>query len=419
MGLSWLVLMIELLILIIIKPGRGNLELLTIIMVGINLFFVIIDFRKYNKKMALILYSGYVARLLAMLWDIYAKNIFLFPGSGGDSERFLSTAIRITQNINLLSQEIYGDYYTKLLGIIFYSTGVERMIGQYINVLLGVSIIITLYIILKTLNISEKTIYIAITLLAFFPNAIVMSAILLRENLIVLFLLLSFLFFVKWYQNGGVLNIALSTLFLLLSSSFHAGVIGIGVGYAGMYLFYRRKEKRIAFDRNTLIYFMFFIIFAGYIFLNYSDVFLAKFSNINGIADLYRELSTGRGGSQYLKAVQVDSPLDFVIYLPIKMLFFLISPFPTDWRGLQDILAFMLDSILYIYMISYALKNFRGTEKKPILLGLTVSLLAFVFIFAIGVSNAGTAMRHRHKILPLFLVYYAMLSDWRIVKGRA
>lgn len=419
MALSWLALIVELIILTIIKPVHGNLELLTIIMVGINLFFVIIDFRKYHKKLTLILYSGYVARLLAMLWDIYARNIFLFPGSGGDSERFLSTAIRISQNISLLSQEIYGDYYTKFLGIMFYSTGAERMIGQYINVLLGVSIIITLYNILKTLNINEKTIYIVITLIAFFPNAIVMSAILLRENLIIIFALLSFLFFLKWYKNGGLLNIFLSTLFLLLSSSFHAGVIGIGIGYAGMYLFYRRKENRIAFDRNTLIYLVVFIIFAGFIYLNYSDVFLAKFRNIKGIDDLYRELSTGRGGSQYLKDIRVDSPLDLIIYLPIKMLFFLISPFPTDWRGLEDILAFILDSMLYVYMISYAVKNFRWTDKKPIFLGLTFSLLAFVLIFAIGVSNAGTAMRHRNKILALLLVYYAMLSDWRTVKGSA
>ena len=373
MALSWLALIVELIILTIIKPVHGNLELLTIIMVGINLFFVIIDFRKYHKKLTLILYSGYVARLLAMLWDIYARNIFLFPGSGGDSERFLSTAIRISQNISLLSQEIYGDYYTKFLGIMFYFTGAERMIGQYINVLLGVSIIITLYNILKTLNISEKTINIVIALIAFFPNAIVMSAILLRENLIIIFALLSFLFFLN----------------------------------------------RIAFDRNTLIYLVVFIIFAGFIYLNYSDVFLAKFRNIKGIDDLYRELSTGRGGSQYLKDIRVDSPLDLIIYLPIKMLFFLISPFPTDWRGLEDILAFILDSMLYVYMISYAVKNFRWTDKKPIFLGLTLSLLAFVLIFAIGVSNAGTAMRHRNKILPLLLVYYAMLSDWRTVKGSA
>ena len=219
------------------------------------------------------------------------------------------------------------------------------MIGQYINVLLGVSIIISLYNILKTLNISEKTIDIAITLIALFPNAVIMSAILLRENLIVLFALLSFLYFVKWYKNGGILNVLFSTLFLLSSASFHAGIVGIGLGYAGMYLFYRRKENKIAFDRKTLIYFAVLTIFAGYIYFNYSDVFLAKFSNINGLADLYRELSTGRGGSRYLKDLQVDSFLELIIYLPVKMLFFLISPLPMDWRGLQDILAFMMDSV--------------------------------------------------------------------------
>ena len=54
--------------------------------------------------------------------------------------------------------------------------------------------------------------------------------------------------------------------------------------------------------------------------------------------------------------------------------------------------------------------KFPGTDKTN-LSWFDCFLLAVVLIFGIAVSNAGTAMRHRNKIMPLLLVYYAMLND--------
>lgn len=40
-------------------------------------------------------------------------------------------------------------------------------------------------------------------------------------------------------------------------------------------------------------------------------------------------------------------------------------------------------------------------------------LLGSSLIFGIGVSNAGTAVRHRQKLIPVFLILLAIIMDCR------
>lgn len=418
MKIAWIGFIIELLILTLIKPLNVDLELMTIIIIGINIIFVAIGLYKYNNKLKLLFYLGYIIRILTMFWDIYARDIFSLPNSGGDSEGFLKSAIRISEDITLITKNIYGGGYSKFLGTIFHFTGSERMIGQYINVLLGISIVVIMYKIMTELKLNNRTIYSTISLITFFPNAIIFSGILLRENFIALFTLMSFYYFLKWYMTSKRINIIKSTIFLLLASSLHAGVIGIGIGYIFMYMFYKKRSDKLTFNRNTIIYFVLFVIIASYVYTQYSDVFMAKFSNVDEIDDVYRVASGGRGGSEYLKGLTINSPMKLLVYSPIKMFYFLISPIPFDWRGFRDILTFFVDSFLYLFIVWNVVKNVRKIDKKPIFIGLSISLLTVIFIFGIGISNAGTAMRHRHKVLSLLLIYNAMLMDWTRTKQK-
>lgn len=41
-------------------------------------------------------------------------------------------------------------------------------------------------------------------------------------------------------------------------------------------------------------------------------------------------------------------------------------------------------------------------KNNNLLINIVLILLLTIFIFGIGVQNAGTAMRHRQKILPVF-----------------
>ena len=164
----------------------------------INLFFVGIGIRKYGKNLRGILFSAYILRLFAMLWDIYAKSIFVFPGSEGDPEGFFYSAYIISKDLSLLRSNIYGGAYSKILGILFYFTGPQRLLGQYLNILLGLGVIIMIYKILCLLDIHEKIIKLSVCIISFMPNAVIFSGILVRENFVCMFLAISFFYFVKW-----------------------------------------------------------------------------------------------------------------------------------------------------------------------------------------------------------------------------
>ena len=89
------------------------------------------------------------------------------------------------------------------------------------------------------------------------------------------------------------------------------------------------------------------------------------------------------------------------------MFYFLFSPVPWEWRGFKDILAFFIDSIWYV-MLCWGIYKSKPNAFYMVKKGLVISLLAVVFIFGLGVSNAGTAMRHRAKLLSFIVVTFCI-----------
>ncbi len=410
--IAWLGLFVEIITFSLIKPFISDFEVAAFLLIGINLLFVVIGISKYGKRMSGLFYSAFIIRMLAMFWDIYFRSIFTFPGSGADSEGYLLAASRIASDISIIKSNIYGGFYSKILGVLFYITAPERLLGQYVNVLLGLTIIIITYKTLTLLDINERAKKLSTFLICFFPNAIIHSGILLRENFIAFFVVVSFYFFIKWFKYGLNEYIFYSITFILLASIFHSGVIGIIVGYAFMYMFYKHKTNEFKFNKKTIFIFIFFLIISYFVYVNYSDVFMAKFKIVEEMEDVYNVANSRRGGSAYLMGLKIDSWWKMILFSPIKMFYFLTSPLPMDWRGLNDIIAFFIDSIVYLFLFYFFLRNFKKCKtKKPLIVGIAIMLLVPIFVFGVGVTNAGTAMRHRHKIFPIIIVLFAMVYD--------
>ncbi len=412
MKIAWIGLLIEVMLFFLIKPFMTDFELVVIFFIGINVLFVAISIGKYEKKLRGLFYSAFIIRISAMLWDVYARSIFIFPGSGDDSEGFFLAASRIAKDLSLIKDKIYGGLYSKILGVLFYITAPERLLGQYINVLLGITIIIIIYKILILLGVNERTKRFSVFLISFFPNAVIYSGILLRENFITFFVVVSFYFFIKWYKEGIYKYVFYSITLLLLASSFHSGVIGIAVGYVFMYMFYSHDTKDLRFNNKTIFIFILFVIISYFVYVKYSNVFMAKFSSVEEVEDICITANSRRGGSAYLMGLKIDSWWKIILFSPIKMFYFLVSPLPMDWRGIRDIITFFIDGIVYFYLSVYSFHNLRKTKRqKPLLVSIAIILLVPIFIFGIGVTNTGTAMRHRHKIFPIIIAFYAIIAD--------
>ena len=75
----------------------------------------------------------------------------------------------------------------------------------------------------------------------------------------------------------------------------------------------------------------------------------------------------------------------------------------------MDIITFLIDSLFYLFVFYYFFKHrksFKYNNKLIFILFISIAVAAIVY--GIGVSNAGTAMRHRQKLTPLFIILLAV-----------
>lgn len=411
MKLIWFGLLFETLMLALIKQFIVDFEFVAIMAVSIHVLFTTIILMSYKDKIKMIFLGAYFSRVAFLVWDLYFRHIYVLPNSGADSEGFYRTALYYSNDLLILISKNIG-LYPKLNGFLFHFIGPQRMFAQYINVLLGLSIIFIIYKILTVLEVSEKARTTIILIAAFFPNSMVMSAIFLREITPTFFVSVSLYYFMRWFKTPRYKSMILSFLMLGIASMFHSGVIGIIIGYIYVFLFYKRDRQSFKFTARTVVSFIVIGIIAFGGFTLFGDKILYKFGKVEEIEDIFSTANSRLGGSAYLKGMTINNPIQLVLFGPIKSLFFLTAPLPINWRGFMDIFTFFTDSMLYLITIIYYLKNRKQFgDRHSIVLGIVVMIIGASIIFGIGVSNAGTAVRHRQKLIPLFLVLLGVMTD--------
>jgi len=408
----WFGLFTEIIILALFKSLVIDFESMAFLAVFLHVFFTIMVLIGLKVERKAIFLGAFLARVIFLIWDLYARNIFKLPNSGADSEMFYNQAVIVSENLWMLNQNIPGELYAKINGVIFYLIGPQRMVGQYINVLLGLS---TVYIVNKTLlllKINSSTLKKILILVAFLPNSLIMSAVFLREMLPTFFVALSIYYFVKWFKINNFIDILLSFVTIGFASTFHSGVIGVVIGYAFVFLFFQREKNEYRFTIRTVLSFVLLLGIVSIGVTAFGEYIFSKFGNIDGIDNIYLVANYREGGSAYLTGIAIKNPLELIIFGPIKGFYFIASPLPINWRNLGDILTFLFDSVLYLGAFIYFIKNRKiFGDRKALAIGLIVMIIGAVMIFGIGVSNAGTALRHRQKLVPVFFVLLAVMSD--------
>lgn len=378
--------------------------------VGIHISLTLLLLFVLDHKFKLLFLGAYIARVAFLLWDLYARDIYILPNSGADSEMYFYWAKEIGQNLYLLGQNARGGLYSKIIGVLFHLIGPSRLFGQYLNVLLGLSVVFIIDRILMMLDVKDKSRNFSILLASFFPNSLIMSAVFLREILPTFFVALSLLAFMIWYQNTKYRDMVLAITYLGVASMFHSGVIGIFIGYAFAFLFYNKETGRFKFSIRSVTSFFVILAIVSIAFTYYGNQILYKFQNLEDVNDLISQTNRRLGGSAYLTSLKINTPIQLLFYGPIKSFFFLTSPLPMNWRGFMDIFTFFSDSLLYLGTLIYMIANRkRFGDRRTLIFSIVVMIVGAAFIFGIGVANAGTAVRHRQKIVPLFIILLAVM----------
>lgn len=369
-----------------------------------SVFFVYLA-QKVPKKVFWILLLGYGIRLLVFIIDYYQLAPIMH--SGADSEAFDQITL-----LNVSASEIIRKRtnYTDILYYIYqFSSG--RFIAQYVNLIFGFSSIYLLYNSLLICKVNKKVVNRILLVGALLPTHVILSVILLREAWIMYFIALSVYLVLKWCFVSPSIKYVLGALTsVMLASYMHAGVVFLLVGYLLLFTIYNPIKQKTVVTMKSIAFMGIGVLLLSVLFL-FKDSFIGKFASIesNDLENAQELVSTRfKGESSYLTWVRPEKPTHLIIFTPLKLFYFIGSPIPLDWRGTKDMIAFMLDGILYLYLFYLFGKNYKRTIYKQLvnalLLGVTISYIAFAW----GTSNAGTAMRHRCKLLTVLLVIYGL-----------
>lgn len=407
--LLWIMFLLQGLIFCLINEANTDaaeyLSLAVIIITSMFVLFAVFENidTTWGKLFAV---TGYILMVVLMYYD---RNIASLDSS--DPNGFHYSALQKSYGIG---SSDYGGFYTDIISIIYRLFGRQRIIGQYFNALLVVTIIIICSKIFDLLKLDIKWKTVGVAAIAFSPNFLLINSILRREAVIEIMLTCSLYFFIMWYKTQKFKYMVFAVVFDLLGCMFHAGVIAAAIGYILFYISYDTKDKKLKIKASSFVIAAVVLIIFEVLNYYYGDILFGKFQTEKSIEEITAGASVGRGGSGYsINNISTGNfVLDLIVNAPIRMIYYLLSPMPWDWRGIQDIIAFVFSSLFYtlgyIPVIKAIRKNRVSSEKKHLIVALLITMIISFFIFGWGVKNAGTAMRHRDKFIMIYVTMVAL-----------
>ncbi len=368
--------------------------------------FMTILFKVRDPVLRNILIIAFALRIGLALFNAFISTL---PDTGADAVSFERVGWEYAQawNASLEVNIANAAYiYSGVIGVIYFISGRVPLVPQFVNVVLGVFIVYYVYKIIIELRATKRSAQIGSVITAIFPTLCLYSAITLRENFVSFFAIVSVFYFFKWLNSGTVSKLVLAVAFLLLSSALFGAMIVIGVVYAIFFIFYEAKIKkwRLVSKQSFLGIFIVtlgIILFSFFLFNKIpSDLRLVFSPDYMG----GKVTVAARGGAAYLVGFAPNSMLEIIIQSPVRMVYFLLAPFPWMISSPGQILG-LIDALLYLVLVFYSIIGLKYLKKynNPAFWAVILMLLIIIGTFAWGVSNFGTAIRHRQKIVGLII----------------
>jgi len=365
---------------------------------------------KRNPYLACCMGAGYLLRLAFLVWVQYFSHVLLLPNAGFDEYTFYYQAMgKLIRGTSVPS-------YSTLVAFQANFYGLSLLYSRYVNILYSMVAILFFSRTIELLKIQKKTYRLVILLACLLPNYALLSSLLLRESLNIMFLSMAGYFLVLWWNDGRIFHWGISICFALSSAWLHSGAIAFAVGEVVAFFCSNIEDKRRNFNlfnvKNIFICMIFLVIALLFMRLHESEI-TRQFNSIDSIADVTTSSHLrADGGSGYSSDIVANDSLGgFVLNTPFHMINFLFSPLPWQWRGFSDILAFIISPVFYFYvclLVFYKHEYLKSIELLPLFV---IIALGASVLFGWGVSNAGTALRHRDKFIFVFLTILALIKN--------
>jgi len=307
-------------------------------------------------------------------------------------------------------------FYTEMLSTVYRWFGSSHLLGEQLSIL---AFALSCIVFLKILRHLEVERYRLFTLLAFgaSPPMILYGSITVRESYEVFFFMLTVYFGIKMARKGGINPYLITLILSALAAGFFHEVLSFYMVFlvvlflAWTFLPITRRKNIKKLRLVAWIVIPFFL--AGIVvLLNINMLDLRPATRVlSPLIDgnWLEAISSHRAATIYGEATY-NVPLDLsstymTVYSGLKLyVYFLFAPFPWQVDSLTGLYA-GTESIMRMILIYFSVKQWRkayGSQRQLLSLMLTL-YFSMTFMWALGTTNYGTAMRHH------------MLSWWIIV----
>lgn len=353
-----------------------------------------------EKKNQLIIILG----ILIRAGIIFSDNFFkMLSFSGSDAIAFHFAGISYVENNNHIFTKF--PFILTLVGPIYKMTKIySPMIIQCINLILYFFTILILYKFMKGRTKNKKLITEILFLLNFSLVSALLNISMLREMLMVFLITLGIYCFFKWVAKENLINLMEFISLILLAAFQHTGVIFLIV----LPLIYKVLEKK----RMKKFLIITTIIILGVIIIPYI-MKIGYLSRGLQLEERMRIQGIDSGNSSYVKPI--SSIKEMFLSFPIRYIYFSFSPLPHQFRGTLDIMSFLFNSCIYIYINFNIIKEYKKSIKifknKIIIKTLILGYILCNFVYALGTETSGTALRHRDKLYTLLLIIFFLVKE--------
>lgn len=363
-------------------------------------------------SLGITLLVGAAIRLALIIINVEVTTL---PQGGADAIHFERAAWELSElgRGDITQYLMSGTGAITLLGSFVYDfTGRSPYVLGLAMLVLGLGVIYFVYQAVLELWDDKRMARAAAWFAALFPQLTLHSVLFLRETPVSFCLAAAALCAIRFVKRNNIAYAIWFSVWVLVGTLFHSGVIVAIPAFILGILLVRPRTNRGAIKRYTVNVGAAAVLLVAIYTMNSTGYGLNKFGgSLDSAVEQFeqKELRRTVGDAAFPDWMRIRGGMSDVWKIPIRIVAFLFAPMlPLMVRSPQHLLG-VVDAALYLILFWTVWRNWDNVKDNRAAVVLLVILMALCIVYALGVANFGTAIRHRAKMSPILLLIAAGL----------